>query len=140
MKLYDLKTNHETELLGTDVKPYFSWKLESEEEGTLQKSYRLVVKNQDEVIWDTGLRETDQSIFVPYTGIPLKSRTRYTWRVTVSDNHGNMRNLKSVIKHFKGEISGIIHCGDVEYPVDRIEALAECPTYGAKGNCDYYWR
>ena len=59
--------------------------------------------------------------------------------LVVSDNHGNMRNLKSVIKHFKGEISGIIHCGDVEYPVDRIEAFADSPMSGAKGNCDYYY-
>ena len=57
----------------------------------------------------------------------------------VSDNHGNTRNLKSVLKHFRKDIAGIIHCGDVEYPVDRIEALAACPYYGARGNCDFYY-
>ncbi|MBR3348582.1 MAG: hypothetical protein IKG55_00745 [Solobacterium sp.] len=79
MKLYDLKTNHEKELLGIDTKPYFSWKLESNEENTLQKSYRLILKDKDSVVWDTGLRQSEKSVFIPYAGIPLKSRTRYTW-------------------------------------------------------------
>lgn len=89
MKLYDLKTNHEKELLGIDTKPYFSWKLESNEENTVQKSCRLILKDKESVVWDTGLRQSDQSVFIPYAGIPLKSRTRYTWRVSVTDNHGN---------------------------------------------------
>ncbi len=59
--------------------------------------------------------------------------------LVVSDNHGNMRNLKSVIKHFKGEIRGIIHCGDVEYSIDRIEDFAGCSVYGSRGNCDFYF-
>ena len=89
MKLYDLKTNHETELLGIDTKPYFSWKLEGEEENTVQTSYRLRVRDDSEIIWDTGVQESSQSVFVPYRGIPLKSKTHYTWTVTVTDNHGN---------------------------------------------------
>ena len=44
MRLYDLKTNHETELLGIDSRPYFSWKMMSEEENTEQVSCRIVVK------------------------------------------------------------------------------------------------
>ncbi len=89
MKLYDLKTNHEKELLGIDTKPYFSWKLESEEESTVQTSWRLCVREGEDVIWDTGVQEGSQSVFVPYTGIPLRSKTRYTWSVNVTDNHGS---------------------------------------------------
>lgn len=59
--------------------------------------------------------------------------------LVVSDNHGNTKNLKSAIKHFRRSLAGIIHCGDVEYPVERIEALADCPYYGARGNCDFYY-
>ena len=57
----------------------------------------------------------------------------------VSDNHGIMKNLKKVIKRFDGEISGIIHCGDVEYPLQKIEDMISCPFVGAKGNCDFYF-
>lgn len=89
MKLYDLKTNHETELLGIDTRPYFSWKLASDEENTFQTSYRLVLKENNTAVYDTGIKESEQSSFVPYGGIPLKSRTRYTWCVTVTDSHGN---------------------------------------------------
>ena len=89
MKLYNLKTNHQKELLGTDTRPYFSWMLQSEEENTLQTSYQLVVKDQNGIVWDSGKQQSDASVFVPYKGIPLRSRTRYTWSVTVTDNHGN---------------------------------------------------
>ncbi len=89
MKLFDLKTNHETELLGIDTRPYFSWKIASDEENTMQTSYRLILKDGVATVWDTGVRESSQSTFVPYGGIPLRSRTRYTWTVRVRDSHGN---------------------------------------------------
>ncbi|MBQ1531916.1 MAG: family 78 glycoside hydrolase catalytic domain [Solobacterium sp.] len=86
--LYDLKTNHETRLLGLDTKPYFSWKLKGSGENIVQNTYRLCVSDADGVVWDTGIRKSRQSVFIPYEGIPLKSRTRYTWSVTVTDNLG----------------------------------------------------
>ncbi len=89
MKLYDLKTNRQKELLGIDTKPYFSWKLQSGENDTVQTSYRLVLKDGENTVWDTGERESGECAFIPYQGIPLKSRTRYTWTVTVQDNHGS---------------------------------------------------
>ena len=60
--------------------------------------------------------------------------------LVVSDNHGHMRNLKNAVKHFKGDIQGIIHCGDVEYSLNKIEKLAGCPVYAAKGNCDFVFK
>ncbi|MBQ9153094.1 MAG: family 78 glycoside hydrolase catalytic domain [Solobacterium sp.] len=89
MRLYDLKTNHETELLGIDSRPYFSWKMMGEEENTEQVSCRIVVKDGSETVWDSGTKESAASLFVPYQGVPLKSRTRYTWTVSATDNHGN---------------------------------------------------
>ena len=89
MRVYDLKTLHETELLGLDTRPYFSWKMESMEKDTLQTAYQIQVYQDDHLIYDTKKRESDQSAFVTYEGIPLKSATRYMWKVTVWDNHGN---------------------------------------------------
>jgi len=55
----------------------------------------------------------------------------------VSDNHGNLNTLKNIIKKFRDEIDGIVHCGDVEFSLSRLEDFAGCPVYGARGNCDY---
>ncbi len=89
MKLYDLKTNHEKELLGLDQDPYFSWKLKSEEEDTCQSAYRLLVSCGGKTVWDTGKVESAQQTFVPYQGEALESAARYAWTVTAWDNHGN---------------------------------------------------
>ena len=89
MNLYDLKTNHEKELLGIDTDPYFSWKLESDKENTEQVSYHLIVKDRENVLWDTGVVRSGKSTFIAYEGPALKSAARYTWEVTVTDNHGD---------------------------------------------------
>ena len=33
--------------------------------------------------------------------------------LVVSDNHGNLDNLKMVLKKYGNEIDGLIHCGDM---------------------------
>ncbi|MBR4162305.1 MAG: family 78 glycoside hydrolase catalytic domain [Solobacterium sp.] len=90
MRVYDLKTLHETELLGLDTKPYFSWKMESQEKDTMQTAYQIQVYQGKDLIYDSKKKESGQSAFVTYEGIPLKSCTRYDWKVTVWDNHGNV--------------------------------------------------
>ena len=64
MKLFDLKTNHETELLGIDTRPYFSWKIDSEEDSTMQVSYHLILKDGGATVWDTGVRESSTEVLV----------------------------------------------------------------------------
>lgn len=65
-----------------DSTPVFSWKLP---EGVKkQSSYRIEVRD-DEVIWDSGWVESDQSVFIPYGGKPLTSRQRVSWRVDYRD-------------------------------------------------------
>ena len=95
MKVYDLTCNHRKELLGTDQLPYFSWKIESEEENTLQKSYRIIVKDKDDTVYDSGITESQDLAFIPYQGEKLKSCTRYTWSVEVEDSHGNKASAQS---------------------------------------------
>ena len=95
MKVYDLTCNHRRELLGTDQLPYFSWKIESEEENTLQKSYRIIVKDNDDTVYDSGITESQDLAFIPYQGEKLKSCTRYTWSVEVKDNHGKTASAES---------------------------------------------
>ena len=89
MKVERLRCLHLENPLGTDRMPYFSWVLTSERENVVQKSFRIVVTDEDgETAWDSGSVNTDKSTFVVYEGKTLKSRTRYDWTVCVTDNYG----------------------------------------------------
>ncbi len=88
LRVYDLTIEYKSEPLGfDDVGPRFSWKLASDQNDTFQTAYRLTVSN-DEVMWDTGRMESDQSILVEYLGALFEARTAYSWSVMVWDNHG----------------------------------------------------
>ena len=86
IKLYDLKTLHQSNPLGIDEIPYFSWKIESDRKNVMQNAYRIVVKDENNIVWDSGMVESDKQSFVPYEGEPLTSKTAYQWSVTVWDN------------------------------------------------------
>ncbi|MBQ1370643.1 MAG: family 78 glycoside hydrolase catalytic domain [Clostridia bacterium] len=89
MTLYDLRTCHMEQPLGIDLTPEFSWKLQSEKRDVLQESYRIVLRDDTGLpIWDSGPVASRQQSFIPLDGVALRSRTHYTWTVTVTDNYG----------------------------------------------------
>ena len=93
MKLKQLKTLHMSNPLGIDVIPYFSWKMESDEQNVMQTAYQIIVEDETgNEVWNTGKILSDQSAYILYEGKSLLSRTRYIWTVTVWDNHGNEAN------------------------------------------------
>lgn len=57
----------------------------------------------------------------------------------VSDTHGKHGGLKVALEREKkdGGVDMLLHLGDSEGDEDYIAALAECPTYAVRGNCDY---
>lgn len=93
-------TNLRCELInnpeGIDISsPRLSWELYSEEKSVLQKNYHIIVSSSldkldaDEGdIWDSGEVRSDASVFVPYNGKALKSRTECYWKVCVTTNKG----------------------------------------------------
>ena len=90
MEITELKVLHMTNPLGIGVTPYFSWKLRSEQPGTVQTQYQLTVTNPDgRTVMETGPVVTDKNTYIAYAGEPLHSRNRYTVEVSVQDNHGN---------------------------------------------------
>lgn len=89
MKIYDIRVLHRVCPLGIDTLPYFSWKMRSDEQNVLQMAYRIVVREEDKIVWDSGIVQSDAQTFISYEGAALKSRTRYRAEVTVWDNHGN---------------------------------------------------
>ena len=68
-----------------DSTPTFSWKLP---EGIKKQTAYQVEVRGDEIVWDSGWVESDQSVLVPYGGEPLASRQRFEWRVRFRDETG----------------------------------------------------
>ncbi|THF73692.1 alpha-L-rhamnosidase [Cohnella fermenti] len=93
IEIYDLTCNHKTNPVGIDDRePRLSWKLRTEGRGALQGAYRLQVSEDPEfaqaIVWDTERTESGQSVLIAYRGAPLRSRTRYYYRVKVWDLGG----------------------------------------------------
>ena len=89
MKIYDLRTEYRENPIGLAVKsPRFSWKMRTDEKNTVQRIYRIEVTCNGETVWDTGMRESSESVLVPYEGAALCDETLYSVKVTVWDNYG----------------------------------------------------
>ncbi|MFD2215716.1 alpha-L-rhamnosidase [Metabacillus endolithicus] len=85
-----LKCEYREKPLGIDIKkPRISWKIQSDIRGTMQKAYQIQVAMMDdfsEILWDSQIVESEESIHVEYSGPELVSRKRYFYRVRVWDN------------------------------------------------------
>jgi alpha-L-rhamnosidase len=96
MTPYGLRVEGRREPLGLgERRPRLSWKLESARRGAAQTAYRITAAERaadlddpDRRVWDTGRRESGETIGVPWDGPPLRSATRYHWRVEVWDESG----------------------------------------------------
>lgn len=95
LKVTDLKSEYETNPIGIDLEPQFSWRLESDQRGILQTAYRIIVSSSLEKlhsdngdIWDSGQVNSPVSAGIPFGGESLVSRQRYYWKVKVwQDTH-----------------------------------------------------
>lgn len=89
MTPYGLQTEQRAEPLGLgERQPRLSWKLRSDRPGAAQSAYRIIATAGGETVWDTGRRESADTILIPWEGEGLRSATRYRWRVEVWDEHG----------------------------------------------------
>ncbi len=87
-----LRTQYQTNPVGIDKEsPMFSWQLRSDQRSTVQKSYQVEIgldRNMSGIVFDSGTVESASSVNVQLDGLQLQPSTRYYWRVTVTDNHG----------------------------------------------------
>ncbi|GAB2477213.1 glycoside hydrolase family 78 protein [Promicromonospora xylanilytica] len=92
VRLADPLVEKKTSPLGIDVdRPRFSWTVESDGRGVVQRSYRVRVSTQgvrSRTVWDSGVVPSRESANVEYEGPPLRAATDYTWRVDVTTTHG----------------------------------------------------
>ena len=92
MEVTNLTCESLKEPLGIDVsRPHFCWQIQSGRRNVLQAAYRIQVSASeafDPILWDSQRVGSDQSLYVEYGGAPLRSRTRYFYRVKVWDGFG----------------------------------------------------
>lgn len=94
----DLRTEYRVNPLGIDAnQPRLSWRLLSNQRGTLQTAYQVRVANkvehlgdQSDLVWDSGKVESARSVHVAYAGTSLESRKRYYWQVRVWTINGGV--------------------------------------------------
>lgn len=77
------------------AQPRFSWQIRSALPDVVQLSYQIQVassendlKKEQNLLWDSGVVESDLSVLIPYAGEKLQSRNAYFWRVKVITNKG----------------------------------------------------
>ncbi len=96
MTPYALTTEQRSEPLGLDeTRPRLSWKLRSDRHGAAQTAYRITaaatgtdLDDPARLVWDSGRRDSDDTLLIEWDGPALQSATRYHWRVETWDETG----------------------------------------------------
>ena len=110
VEVTNLRVENLDEPLGIDTsEPRFSWQMTSDKkiatphsdrgsENVRQTAYQIVVSGDQGELWNSGRIESNQQLWVPYGGQPLKSNTHCTWKVKVWTTAGE--TAWSSEKHF----------------------------------------
>ena len=88
------------QMLATST-PRFSWNYESEAQDVRQTSYRIIVASSEENakngigdLWNSGVTNSAQMLYIPYEGKVLKSRDKAFWKVITTLKYG--KNGKTI--------------------------------------------
>lgn len=97
LKATNLRCEYLSNPIGIGVnKPRFSWIIESDNRNVVQTSYEIQVSNDRDfknLLWSSGVVESDESAHVYYEGLKLQSSSRYYYKVKISDNHGEISDF-----------------------------------------------
>ncbi len=93
--------------LGVDnIKPRFSWQLESNQKNVLQTAFQILVSDDENLlqknignVWDSKKVLANTSIQVAYKSKQLLATKKYFWKVKVWDNKGNV--AESAVAYFQ---------------------------------------
>ena len=84
------------------TQPRLSWQIPTEYNGIAQQAYAILaastpekLNEKDADLWNTGRINSDQSIWIPYEGKALTSRSVVFWKVKVWDEQGRESNWSS---------------------------------------------
>ena len=90
--------------------PRFSWNYEATNANdVVQQDYRIIVastaenaKNNVGDLWDSGVTESSQMLYVTYAGKPLQSRDKAFWKVIATVSNGDTKaKVESEVKPFE---------------------------------------
>lgn len=82
--------------IGLDnIKPRFSWQINSDIKENGQSAYRVIVSNNNEIVWDTKKKKSSQSILLEYDGKELNPFTKYDVNLEVWDRFGKNVQARS---------------------------------------------
>ena len=85
-----LRTEYLENPIGIDARnPRLSWVLKSSRQNVMQDSYRVLAASDagfSEVLWDSGVVSSADSVRVRYQGKQLETMQRVCWKVTVTAN------------------------------------------------------
>ena len=101
LQIAHLKTDNQSTPLGFDNPvPEFSWILQSEERGAVQTAFEIWVSDDQKKpdagnCWQSGKIQGNKTFGIRYSGKPLKSFTRYFWKVRVWNQLGELSEWSS---------------------------------------------
>ncbi len=84
--------------LGIDnISPHFSWLLQNGKLNSKQTAYQILVASSEDLLaegkadlWDSGKKESEESVWISYQGTPLTSKSFAYWKVRIWDEDGNI--------------------------------------------------
>ena len=109
----DLRCEYLADPVGIDVlNPRLSWTVQSSKRGQKQTAYqlqvfsgRLPMKKGQELLWDSGRVESDETLHIPYEGKPLASYQDCLWTVRVWDKDGGVSGWSQPARWSMGLLS-----------------------------------
>lgn len=92
-----LKCEYQTNPMGIDIEnPRLSWQIASEKLNVMQTAYEIRtaykkndLNTQNNIVWNSGKIESDQSVNVVYAGPKTPEKQRVWWQVRIWDQDNN---------------------------------------------------
>lgn len=117
--------------IGIDIeRPRLSWRVESSERGSKQVAYRVLVAstrqkltNDEADLWDSGIVESSQTLFINYAGSPLESRRQAFWKVQVWDDLDGSPTTSEIASWSMGLL------GEHDWSADYISFKDDAPIH-----------
>jgi hypothetical protein len=116
--------------------PYLGWVVNSHKPNVLQTAYRILFASSRELLdknkadmWDSGRKESDNSIAIAYDGKALQPATFYYWKVKTWNNQGEESEFSPVKSFITAQVlDDVTACYPLqisdEYPV-AIKSLGK---------------
>lgn len=143
LNVYELKCENLQNPLGIDkTTPHLSWKVQSNKNGTKQKTFQILVASElsflDEDkadLWNSGKIESSASILVPYQGKTLSSGLAAYWKVRIWDEAGNVSSWSNIAEFSIGLLKkSDWQASYIGFPTEA--GYRECPQLRKSFNLD----